>query len=284
MPYNSFGNVPPDYPNIRRIRTTPHKINITEGKSQTTPHSVGKNSEDDMFVETVIPENIVKEENKAKEKDMDDNLHTNDKVDEIVIPFDEEFDLSDMDDNEQELQSHQEETEEVVIEESFVEEQPEEDKPSYEELLLGYELVQKENETLTFRYENLQKDWTNYKRRVEENKEQEKMEACVSIAKSMFSILDDLERALAHAKEFGDGGSGLIAGNEAIYKRILGVLEKNGIKQIAPLGEKFDVNLHQAIELVSDSDAESDTVVKVHQNGYVLGDKVLRSAIVSVSS
>jgi molecular chaperone GrpE len=70
---------------------------------------------------------------------------------------------------------------------------------------------------------------------------------------------------------------------ELTERELLSVLEKHGVKKLDPVGQKFDPNLHQAMYEVADSDAPPGTVAQVIQAGYVIGDRVLRPALVAVA-
>ena len=74
----------------------------------------------------------------------------------------------------------------------------------------------------------------------------------------------------------------LKSGTELTLKQLLAAFEKSGLKQINPLGEKFDPNFHQAISMVP-SDQEPNTVVTVLQKGYLIAERVLRPALVMVA-
>jgi molecular chaperone GrpE len=74
----------------------------------------------------------------------------------------------------------------------------------------------------------------------------------------------------------------LVEGVELTERELMKVLERNGVRKFSPNGEKFDPNLHQAMYEVPDSDAAPGTVAQVIQAGYMLGDRVLRPAMVAV--
>jgi molecular chaperone GrpE len=75
----------------------------------------------------------------------------------------------------------------------------------------------------------------------------------------------------------------LIEGVELTERELLKALEKNGVRQFTPLGEKFDPNVHQAMFEIPDATVPAGSVVQVVQPGYMLGDRVLRPALVGVS-
>jgi molecular chaperone GrpE len=107
-------------------------------------------------------------------------------------------------------------------------------------------------------------------------------------ARDVLDIADNLQRALdavpAEAKAAADPGlKALIEGVELTERSLLNTLEKNGVKKFDPSGEKFDPNFQQAMYEVPDSSVPSGTVVQVVQAGYMIGDRVLRPALVAVS-
>lgn len=109
-----------------------------------------------------------------------------------------------------------------------------------------------------------------------------------SFAREMLAVSDNLRRALdavpAEAREAGDAGlMALIEGVELTERSMLQALEKHGVRKISPEGERFDPNFHQAMFEIPDADVPSSTVLQVVQDGYVIGDRVLRPALVGVS-
>ena len=107
-------------------------------------------------------------------------------------------------------------------------------------------------------------------------------------ARDVLDIADNLQRALdavpAEAKASADPGlKALIEGVELTERSLLNTLEKNGVKKFDPAGEKFDPNFQQAMYEVPDPSVPAGTVVQVVQAGYMIGERVLRPALVAVS-
>src|ERR1700744_672072 len=107
-------------------------------------------------------------------------------------------------------------------------------------------------------------------------------------ARDVLDIADNLQRALdavpAEAKAAADPGlKALIEGVELTERSLLNALEKNGVKKFDPAGEKFNPNFQQAMYEVPDTSVPSGTVVQVVQAGYMIGERVLRPALVGVS-
>jgi molecular chaperone GrpE len=107
-------------------------------------------------------------------------------------------------------------------------------------------------------------------------------------ARDVLEIADNLQRALdavpTEAREAADPGlKALIEGVELTERSLLNALEKNGVKKFDPAGGKFDPNFQQAMFEVPDASVPSGTVVQVMQAGYMIGERVLRPALVGVS-
>jgi molecular chaperone GrpE len=107
-------------------------------------------------------------------------------------------------------------------------------------------------------------------------------------ARDILEIADNLQRALdavpAETKASADPGlKALIEGVELTERSLLNTLEKNGVKKFDPSGEKFDPNFQQAMFEVPDASVPSGTVVQVVQTGFMIGDRILRPALVGVS-
>src|SRR6202162_4626824 len=107
-------------------------------------------------------------------------------------------------------------------------------------------------------------------------------------ARDVLDIADNLQRALdavpADTRAAADPGlKALIEGVELTERSLLNALEKNGVKKFDPSGEKFDPNFQQGMYEVPDPSVPAGTVVQVVQAGYMIGDRVLRPALVAVA-
>ena len=107
-------------------------------------------------------------------------------------------------------------------------------------------------------------------------------------ARDVLDIADNLQRALDalpyETRAAADPGlKALIEGVELTERSLLSALEKNGVKKFDPAGEKFDPNFQQAMYEVPDASIPAGTVVQVVQAGYMIGERVLRPALVAVS-
>lgn len=104
-----------------------------------------------------------------------------------------------------------------------------------------------------------------------------------SLAKDVLPVLDNLERALATEAD-DPAAQQLKKGVEMVYGHLQDALKKHNVTEVAAAGEKFDPNVHQAVQTVpADKDHPADTVVQVLQKGYLFKDRTLRAAMVVVA-
>jgi molecular chaperone GrpE len=125
-------------------------------------------------------------------------------------------------------------------------------------------------------------EFTNYKKRIDREREQLNQMIAGNILKHYFEVLDDFERALKNKPKEGEGAV-WAGGIELIYRKFLSILESEGVQTMAVEGQFFDPNLHEAISQEESPDHESGQVIEVIKNGYVIGDRVLRPALVRVA-
>jgi molecular chaperone GrpE len=128
----------------------------------------------------------------------------------------------------------------------------------------------------------------NLRRRTEKQIADERVYGIASFARDMLGVGDNMRRALeAVTPELRETAEpavkALIEGVELTERELLRVLEKHGVKKLEPLGGKFDPNLHQAMYEVPDPSVPAGTVAQVMQEGYRIGDRVLRPALVAVT-
>ncbi len=148
--------------------------------------------------------------------------------------------------------------------------------------------LMKENEELKDRALRVAADMENLRRRTARDVHDARAYAVANFARDMLSVSDNLRRALdaipAESKTSGDAGfMALIDGVELTERAMLSTLERHGVKKLAPEGEKFDPNFHQAMFEVPNPDVPANTVVQVVQPGYSIGERVLRPAMVGVA-
>ena len=125
-------------------------------------------------------------------------------------------------------------------------------------------------------------DTENLKKRLHAEAETTRKYRIQSFALELLPILDALERALAVPSE-DENIQNYVKGFEMIHDQLVGILEKEGVKEIDALNKPFDHNYHQALMQEPVEGVESGIVVEVLQKGYMLKDRVLRAALVKVS-
>jgi len=128
----------------------------------------------------------------------------------------------------------------------------------------------------------------NLRRRTEREVAESRIYGVSSFARDVLAIADNMARALqtlrAEVKDKADPGvKALLDGVELTERELLKVLEKHGVRKFEPQREKFDPNLHQAMYEVVDPTLPPGTVAQVVQAGYMIGDRMLRPALVAVS-
>jgi len=123
----------------------------------------------------------------------------------------------------------------------------------------------------------------NFKRRKNEESKDRLKYASSGLAREVIQGLDHLELALGHANAGEDDAfKNFLQGIEMVMNQLYDAFEKQDIKRIYPLGEKFDPTLHEAVAMVESDEVESDHVAMVMQAGYLLHDRVIRPARVQV--
>ena len=128
--------------------------------------------------------------------------------------------------------------------------------------------------------QRVQADFENFRRRNESVRADAYADGRKDVATAMLPVLDNLERAVEAAA--GSQDEALKNGVEMVLKQMSDAYEKLGVKPIDRTGEKFDPNLENAILQGTEEEGEPGTVCQVLQKGYMIGDKVLRHAMVKV--
>jgi molecular chaperone GrpE len=149
--------------------------------------------------------------------------------------------------------------------------------PSLEELLRQSEARAKEHHESWLR---AKAETENVRKRSQTDVSNAHKFAVESLASELLPVRDSLEAALATENATPET---LRSGVELTLKQLAQVFEKSKLKEINPVGEKFDPHRHQAISMLP-SDKEPNTVINVLQKGYLLHDRVIRPALVTVSA
>jgi len=148
--------------------------------------------------------------------------------------------------------------------------------------------VEAENAELKDKLARRQADFENYRKRVDRERSETYNRVVIDIAGKLLPVLDNLKRALdaeasVEATE-SDEFRHFLSGVDLIYKQLNGVLEAFGVQPIVAVGEKFNPHIHEAVDVEATDEYEPDTVLQEIVAGYKLGDKLIRPALVKVST
>jgi molecular chaperone GrpE len=132
------------------------------------------------------------------------------------------------------------------------------------------------------RYLRLHAEWDTYRRRTTEQRAEEKARATEKLVDDLIPVLDDFDRTVAYAEQNGE--EGLLDGVKAVQTKLVDALVKSGLTVIDPAGEAYDALEAQAVGTVPDEEAFDETVRDVYQKGYKMGKKVLRPAMVTITT
>jgi len=143
------------------------------------------------------------------------------------------------------------------------------------------ELEKKANEYLDG-WQRSRAEFANYKKRIEREQAQAYQAAAGNIIKKFLEVADDLERALKNRPQDKEGAE-WANGIELIYRKLLAIMEAEGVKVMDVSGQTFDPNLHEAISHEEVEGYSEGEIMEVVKQGYLLGDRVLRPALVRVA-
>ena len=171
-------------------------------------------------------------------------------------------------------------TDEPVVSKPYI--MPDDPEPG------SVELLQKEAAEARDRMLRTLAEMENLRKRTTKEVADARLYGITGFARDVLDIADNLQRALdavpAEARAAADPGlTSLIEGVELTERSLLNALEKHGVKKFDPSGEKFDPNFQQAMYEVPDPSVPAGTVVQVVQAGFMIGERVLRPALVAVS-
>ena len=131
-------------------------------------------------------------------------------------------------------------------------------------------------------------DMDNMRKRTEREVADARVYGISNFARDILGVADNMHRAMAALDDelrakADEPTKVLLEGVELTERELMNVLEKHGVKRIEPLGQKFDPNRHQAMYEIEDLSVPAGTVIQVMQGGYLIGDRMLRPALVAVA-
>lgn len=142
--------------------------------------------------------------------------------------------------------------------------------------------LQRERDDYKDRWLRKGAEFDNYRKRIDRERREATERAAEAVLGDLLPVLDDLERALA--AETGEASAeSYRRGVELIHKQILDLITRRGAKPIETVGQQFDPNLHQAVASESVPGVPDGEIVEELRRGYLLGDRLLRPAMVKVA-
>jgi len=141
--------------------------------------------------------------------------------------------------------------------------------------------LQRERDDFHDRWLRKSAEFDNYRKRVERERREQADQGITDLLEELLLVVDDFDRALT--VDAADGSTGYRKGVELIHAKLNDILRKRGVRPIETLGTDFDPNLHQAVIHETSPDHREGEVIGELRRGYVIGDKLLRPAMVKVA-
>lgn len=132
-------------------------------------------------------------------------------------------------------------------------------------------------------YARLAADFDNFRRRTTKEKENLEIQAKKNVITELLPVIDNFERARTQLKPDSDGEKAIHSSYQGVYKTLVECLKKMGVSAMRPEGEEFDPNYHEAMLREATNEYPEGTVIEQLMRGYVLGDTILRHAMVKVA-
>jgi len=150
-------------------------------------------------------------------------------------------------------------------------------------LAADYERVVSEKLELQELLQRRQADFENFKRRSDRERGEVFETATMETLRGFLQVLDDLERGLKSAPAEDGPAREFAKGMELIYQRTVDLFTRLGVSSVKSEGEKFDPNVHHAVQKVESSEHADETILEEYQKGYLYKGKLLRPAMVKVA-
>ena len=186
--------------------------------------------------------------------------------------------------NDQQTDQEEVKTDETIVNETEVSNEEIEQELLEEEQVSETEQLQQQVADANDNVLRIQAEMQNMRRRAERDVENAHKFALDKFSADLLPVVDNLERALSAINAEDDSQKAIAEGIELTLKSFLDVLVRFKIEAVDPAGQPFDANLHQAVSMVPNPDMEPNTVMDVFQKGYTLNGRLIRPAMVVVSS
>ena len=142
--------------------------------------------------------------------------------------------------------------------------------------------LQRERDDFQDRWMRKAAEFDNYRRRIERERREHADQAVTDLLQDLLLVVDDFDRALT--VDAGEGGGAYRKGVELIHTKLQDLLRKQGVTPIDALGADFDPNLHQAVVQEASADHFAVAMIGELRKGYMIGDRLLRPAMVKVAT
>jgi molecular chaperone GrpE len=159
--------------------------------------------------------------------------------------------------------------------------EPAEGSPDEPPAAAALDELQRERDEFHDRWLRKSAEFDNYRKRVERERREQADQAVTDLLEELLLVVDDFDRALT--ADPGEGGAAYQKGVELIHTKLNDLLRKRGVRPIETLGAMFDPNLHQAVIHETSPDHREGEVIGELRRGYLIGDKLLRPAMVKVA-
>ena len=144
--------------------------------------------------------------------------------------------------------------------------------------------LEKENKEYMDGWQRERADFTNYKKRVENEKMEVVKYANEGLLEEITQVLDSFEMAFSNKEAWEKVDKNWRIGVEYIHTQLVKILDENNFRSMNPIGEKFDPKFHIAVEHITTDDEKKDGIItEVKKKGYILGDRVMKAAQVVVA-
>lgn len=151
-----------------------------------------------------------------------------------------------------------------------------------DEYTKNYNEIKKQLDESTDGWQRERADFQNYKKRIDRERDLQRSIITGDLCKKFLVVLDDLERAMKNRPQDGDGAN-WADGIDLVIRKMQGILEMENIQRMTAEIELFDPNRHEAVSSEASDAHESGAIIEVLQQGYLIGDRVLRPALVRVA-
>jgi len=139
-------------------------------------------------------------------------------------------------------------------------------------------------EDRTGQYMRIAADFENFRKRTQKEKEEQEQQVKCSTLKELLPVVDNFERARSQIKPQTDAEMNIHKSYQSVYKQLVEALKKIGVSPMRSEGKEFDPNLHEAVMREPTADQPEGTVLEELVRGYLLGERVLRHAMVKVAA